>query len=222
MHYGIRRPQMKRGTVSGICFAIAVVLVFLPKALGQSISGLHVGDSRTAVEGLKLKSIAKENQGSTETTKFRLANGIDLSVTLDIRKNRIVYIETDWNQTPEGAASDFPGLKFGSSTLEDIRKTNGSNGFSYRTTAMGESNGNLITFNAYRIENKPGIVAVFVTALNIAELRKKIGNREPTQADLSGNLKLDALILADESYLDEIWGKEKTYDPANTPIKWND
>ena len=211
---------MKRGT-SGIWFVIALIVLILPKASGQSISGIHVGDSRTAVEGLKLKSTAKENQGSTEATKYKLANGNELSVTLDTQKNRVVYIEVDWNKNPEGAASDFPGLKFGLSTLEDIRKVDGSNGFSYQTTAMGESNGNLITFNAYRIENKPGIAVVFVTVLNIAELRKKIGNRESTQADVPGNLKLDALILADESYLDEIWGKEKSYDPANKPIKWN-
>ena len=211
---------MKRG-IPGIWFVIALVTIMLPGASAQSISGIHLGDSRTALGGLKLKSTANENQGAAETAKYKLANGNDLSVTLDTRKNRVVYVEADWNQNPEGAASDFPGLKFGSSTLEDIRKTNGSNGFSYQTTAMGESDGNLITFNAYRIENKPGSVVVFVTSLNIAELRKKVGNREPTQADLPGNFKLDALILADESYLDEIWGKEKIYDPLNKPIMWN-
>lgn len=133
---------------------------------------------------------------------------------------RIVYLECDWNRNAEGVATDFPGFKFGVTTLEEIRIANGSNGFSYKRNAMNTAGGELFTFNAYSIKDKPGLIAVFVTALNIAELRKLRDNKEPGAEDVAKNLRLDAVILAEETYLDGIWGKEKVYDKQSKPISW--
>ena len=38
--------------------------------------------------------------------------------------------------------------------------------------------------------------------------------------DVAKNLMLDAVILAEETYLDGIWGKEKIYDREAKPISW--
>jgi hypothetical protein len=85
---------------------------------------------------------------------------------------------------------------------------------------MNTANGALFTFNAYSIKDKPGLVAVFVTALNVAELRRRRANKEPGADDVAKNLTLDAVILAEETYLDEIWGKEKIYDKEAKPVSW--
>jgi hypothetical protein len=61
-------------------------------------------------------------------------------------------------------------------------------------------------------------VAVFVTALNTAELRRRRNNKEPGADDMAKNLTLDAIILAEETYLDGIWGEEKIYDKESKPI----
>jgi hypothetical protein len=116
--------------------------------------------------------------------------------------------------------SDFPGFKFGITALGDIRKANGSNGFSYQSRAMNKTEGELFTFNAYSIKNKQGLVAVFVTTIDTLKLREKLGIKKPTHEDIDQNFKLDALILAEESYLDRMWGKQKIYDKESKPITW--
>jgi hypothetical protein len=189
-------------------------------SFAQSIAGIHVGGPASALDILNLKPIARDRVGSMDTVKYKLTNGNELSATFESPMGRIVYLECDWNRNPESAAIDFTGFKFGSTTLQQIRVANGSNGFGYKSKAMNTAAGELFTFNGYRIKDKPGLIAVFVTALNIAELRKRRENKEPGADDVAKSLTLDAVILADETYLDGIWGKEKIYDKEAKPIIW--
>jgi hypothetical protein len=201
---------------------LALALTLLPTGLlAQSIAGIHVGDPASALDKLNLRQTARATTGSMDTVKYTLANGNELSVTYQSPAGRVVYIECDWNRDPASAASDFPGFQFGVTTLERIRIANGSNGFSYKSNAMNVGANELFAFNAYSIEDKPGLVGVFVTAVKISELRRRRDNKEPSAEDVAKNLTLDALIIAEESYLDEIWGKEKIYDPNVKPMKWS-
>ncbi len=207
-----------------------VLAVLAPTSFAQAIAGIHVGDPASVLEKLNLEFVARARLGSMKVVKYRLADGNEVSVTYASRTNRIVYIECDWNQEPESAESDFPSFKFGVTTLDDIDRANGSNGFSYQSRAMVKSEafenqgeGKLVAFNAYSIKNKPGSVVVFMTALDIAEVRRKIAHPRPE--DMGKNLKLQALFFAEEDYLDQTWGKErpdnkKIYDKANKPIIW--
>ena len=189
-------------------------------SFAQSISGIHVGEPANVLEKLNLKPTARDRMGSMDTVKYKLANGNELSVTYESPQGRIVYLECDWGKNPESAITDFPGFKFGITTLEKIRAANGSNGFSYKSNAMNSAGDQLFTFNAYNIEGKPGQVVVFVTALNMADLQKRRDNKEPGADSMAKNLTLDAIVLAKESYLDGIWGKEKIYDKEAKPIVW--
>lgn len=189
-------------------------------SFAQSIAGIQIGEPVSALDKLNLQPTARATIGSMDTVKYKLVNGNELSVTYESPTGRIVYLECDWNRNPASAATDFPGFQFGVTTLEKIRIANGSNGFSYKSNAMNRAAGELFTFNAYSIKDKPSLVGVFVTALNIAELRRRRDNKEPGADDVAKNLTLDAIILAEESYLDGIWGKEKIYDPDVKPIRW--
>ena len=202
-----------------IVLALAQILL-ASISFGQSIAGLHVGEPASGLNKLNLKPTANDQTGPRESVKYTLANGNELSVTYENPPGHIVYLECDWNRNPENAATDFPGFKFGVTTLEQIRIANGSNGFSYKSNAMNAAGGELFTFNAYRIKEKPGLVVVFVTALNIAELRRRRDKKEPGAEDVAKNLKLDAVILAEEAYLDGIWGTEKVSDKEPKPISW--
>jgi hypothetical protein len=215
MILGVRTTEMYK------CLVLTVTLTLLPwNSFAQSVSGIHIGEPVNALDTLKLEPTAKEKMGSMESVKYRLVNRNELSVTYDGRANRIVYLECDWNRNSDGAASDFPGFTFGSTTLEEIRKINGSNGFSYKSNAMFTAEGKLVTFNAYLIKGKPGLVTVFVTALDMAEVQKRKDNKDPNADNVARDLKLDALIVADEAYLDQLWGTEKTYDKNAKPISW--
>jgi len=202
-------------------FVLALALGMLSSiSLAQSIAGIHIGDPSSVLDKLNLKPTARDRIGSMDTVKYKLDNGNELSVTHESLAGRIVYLECDWNRNAESVATDFPGFKFGVTTLEEIRIANGSNGFSYKSHAMNTAAGELYTFNSYNIKDKPGLIAVFVTALNIAESRKRRNNREPGGEDIAKNLTLDAVILAEETYLDGIWGKEKIYGKESKPISW--
>jgi hypothetical protein len=202
-------------------FVLALALTTLsPISFAQSIAGIHVGEPASVLGKLNLKPTARDHIGPMDTVKYKLDNGNELSVTHESPAGRIVYLECDWNRNAVSVSADFPGFKFGVTTLEEIRIANGSNGFSFKSNAMNTARGELFTFNAYNIKEKPGLIAVFVTALNIAELRKRRNNKEPGAEDIAKSLKLDAVILAEETYLDGIWGKEKVYDKEAKPISW--
>jgi hypothetical protein len=202
-------------------FVLVLALTLLASiSSAQSIAGIRIGEPASVLDKLNLQPTARAHMGSMDTVKYKLVNGNELSVTYESPAGRIVYLECDWNGNPESVATDFPAFKFGITTLEKIRLANGSNGFSYKSNAMNAANGELFTFNDYSIEDKPGLVAVFVTSLNIAELRKRRDNKEPGADDVAKNLTLEAVILAQETYLDEIWGKDKISDPEAKPIRW--
>jgi hypothetical protein len=197
-----------------LALALAVPFTF---AQAQSLSGIKVGDAPGVLEKLNLKPLAREERGAMKSVKFMLPNGNELSVTYNSRENRIIYIENDWSSKPAGTATDIPTFKFGITTLEDIRRVNGSNGFNWKSTVMQRIEDRMITFNAYKIKSKPNQVAVFVTALSIPEFK----NNGSDPSEMAKFFKLDALILAEEDYLDEIWGEEKLYDKDSKPINWN-
>ncbi len=205
-----------------LIFLFFILIWFATASTAQTIAGIRIGEPPKVLDKLNLKPTARETQGSKETVKYRLADGDDLSATSDSHTNRILYIERDWCREPRNTTTDFPGFTFGVTTLEDIRKANRSNGFTYQSNAMGQAGGELFTFNAYRLKDATGLVVVFVTTLNIAEVRRKLGNKDSSPEDIPKNLRLDALILAEESYLDEIWGIQKAYDKENKPIGWGE
>jgi hypothetical protein len=203
----------------GLFFGIVLILVSVNSS-AQEIAGIHVGESVSALDTLNLKPTAKTKIGSMETVKYTLASGNELSVTYDGPTNRIVYLECDWNRNSNSATRDLPEFIFGTTTLDEIRRTNGSNGFSYKSNAMFRADPELVTFNDYHIENEPGLVVAFVTVLNIPEFQERKGSHELDADSIAKNLKLDAVIIAEESYLDRLWGNEKVYDKRAKPISW--
>jgi hypothetical protein len=196
------------------------ILSFPVGLASQAIAGLQIGDPSSAIDKLYLKPIAQASQDSMETRKFKLADGDELSVTFDSRADKIVYLERDWNKEPKNTPTEFRDFTFGVTTLENIRKANQNNGFAYQKSAMGKAGGRLFTLNAYGLIGKPGLIVVFATSFDIEQVRKELGGRYPSGDELARSFKLEGLILAQEVYLDEIWGTEKAYDKDYKPISW--
>lgn len=112
-------------------------------------------------------------------------------------------------------------MTFGKTTLKEIRKMYGSNGFSYAEHMMFQVPDGIVTFNAFELTRTPAIIVVFITKLS-NESRKEIDSLPEEQQVIDAiaqHFKLDAVAVADESYLDEIWGKHKLYDPKSLPIR---
>jgi hypothetical protein len=159
--------------------------------------GLKVNDPKGALKSIKLKAVSHED----ETIKYRTQNGNDLSVTVD--EDKIVMMENDRVPGAEGDEPLFSNFKFGKTSLADIRKACGSNGYTYDQRVNMTTDSELIEFNCFEFDSPNNEVLVTITKASLDQ-------------DLSGDkipqsLKLDGIIIADAQFMEAIWGKRKHY-----------
>ena len=166
---------------------------------GISMLGIKINDNEKSLDKLKLEIVAKEDN----MIKYKTENNNDFSVT--INKGKIVYMENDWLQDPNNRQPLFSNFIFGKTTLKDIRNKFSTNGFTYKSRGSFTTETDLITFNCFEFDSKNNEVLVTITKVSLKE--------NVTEENVASKLKLDALIIADKSYLDEIWKKDKVYDP---------
>ncbi|RVK59251.1 hypothetical protein CN155_08220 [Sinorhizobium meliloti] len=203
-------------------WAICLVCASAP-AMAQSMSGVTIGSDRAALNQLGTKPTSTQAMGPHTAVKFHLPGGNELSATFLRSTGKIVYLETDWGGEPGGAFSDFEGLKYGHTSLADIRRHFGHNGmmFDARQGVSMLPDGGVALFNSYEISGSD-VIATFVTTISaaaLAELQARHGN-EKLSDHIGPAAKLNALILAERNYVDTIWGAKKTYDQRYAPIIW--
>lgn len=190
------------------------------EVMDRAFHGIRIGAPITTLQKLGLTPIDRNGSGALKITKFLLASGNDLSVTYNSTQDRILYMEIDWNQKTTGAKTGLGALRFGHSTLQQIRHLYKSNGFSHAKHIMFEMEEGIVTFNCFELKQTPTIIVVFITKLSNTT-RKYIETLPPEKQvmnEIGDYFKLDAIAVADETYLDEIWGHEKIYDPKSIPI----
>lgn len=122
----------------------------------------------------------------------------------------------DWDGQVASAETHIRRFKFGETTLEEVRKELGSNGFSYSEHMMFKTPEGVITFNAFELKRAPSTVLVFVSRLVSAPAETDIGlaqTKNPARF-----FTLVGIAVADEAFLDELWGSAKLYDPTSVGI----
>ncbi len=185
---------------------IALIATALLTVADASMLGIKIGSPESALSKLTIKQIAKTG----DITKYRTGNGNDFVVTTE--EGKVVFLENDWNQKPEGAESLIPGFMFGQTSLKEIRKRFDTKGFVYA------HNQNLITkeymyeFHCFEVESIVPQVLVVVTKIpfstNVTE-----------NTDIASKLKLDALVLGDPDYLEFLWGEQKSFSEDNKKVR---
>jgi hypothetical protein len=164
-----------------------------------SMLGIELYDSRQSVENLGLP-IVEEEPG---IVKYRTENGNDLSVTFE--NDKVVYMENDWLLQPESSEPLYSDFRFGATSLVDIRDKFGSNGFAHLERNVITTETQLISFNGYQIDSEKNEVLVTITGLDL-------NDPEVNENNFTDKMLLLAIIIADEAYLDKIWGEGKIYD----------
>ncbi|MEO7990717.1 MAG: hypothetical protein ABI663_14310 [Chryseolinea sp.] len=170
-----------------------------------SMLGLKINNTKSSLDKIKLKVVAKEN----DMIKYRTENSNDFSITTE--NGRIVYMENDWLQEEKGQQPLYSDLKFGETSLSDIRKKFGTNGFMYKNRGPFTTETDLIEFNCFEFDSPNNEILVMITKVSLKS--------EVTEENVADQLKLDAMIIADKGYLDRTWGKEKILDPNYKKIK---
>lgn len=189
-----------------------------PSAHAQNLGGMKLGDLPGAVDRNHWKLIASDGAQTFRQEKYRDSSGTTLAIAYDRQTRKALFIEMDWNGNARGKnASGIPSLVFGTTTLEDIRRMMGSNGFAYGSNGgMVRDGDRLVAFNAYELKDRPNTVAVFITSIYIPDL----GGRMPKVDEMAKLFKLESIILSEVDYLDSLWGEAKVYDPDNKPASW--
>jgi len=184
---------------------IFIALTLLIPASDISMHGVKINDTKTSLDNLKLKIAAKEDN----MIKYTTDNGNDFSVTFD--NGKVVYMENDWLQDRKSRKPLYSDFTFGQTTLKDIRNELGTNGFTYKSRGAFTTETDLIEFNCFEFDSQNNEVLVTITKISLKE--------DVTEENVASKLKLDALIIADKSYLDKMWGKEKLFDNNYKKIK---
>jgi hypothetical protein len=189
-------------------------LVGLFPARGQALSNLQIGDGASKLASFGDKPPTIEEYKSFLIRKWTLLNGNDLSVTASTG-NRIVYIESDWGGRTDDPECDLPDLKFGVTTLTDLRKRFGSNGFSFQGRGTGtETSDGVALFNSYEVG---GNIVTFITKVSSEEYSRFKNSGQPWV--VADHARLDAISIADAGYAKAEW-RARVYDPNYKKIDW--
>jgi hypothetical protein len=184
---------------------ILTAFIFLNTASDISMQGVKINDTSSDCKKIKLMVDAKDK----DMIKYKTENGNDFSITFE--NGKVVYMENDWLQNDKGRQPLYSDFKFGQTTLKDIRNKFGTNGFTYKSRGPFATDKNLIEFNCFEFDSPKNEILVVITKISL--------NSDVTEENVAEKLKLDALILADKSYLDRTWGKEKVFDDNYKKIK---
>ncbi len=187
-------------------YAFCVILTGVLSAHAQSLSGLQIGDPLSTVAKIGLEPASINRTGQFTMVRWEFPDGNELSITSV--NNRIIYMESDWGKRQAGSFTDFPGIIYGRTTLDELRRLFGSNGFCY--TDRGCSfllDGGSLYFNSYEFTGDNDTVITFIT--------RDINFKFPPK---SGDAVVDAIIVGYPPYLDGIWGSSKVFDPEYKPI----
>jgi hypothetical protein len=181
--------------------------IFL-RTQAQSLSSLRIGDNASRLATLGTPA-ASDKYKSFTVRKWNVANGNELSVTTN-GAGKIVYIESDWGGRAESTQCDLSNLKFGVTTLTDLRRRFGSNGFGFKGRgAVINIVGGIVMINSYEIGTT---VVTFFTKIT-----------DPTESEdsapVANRAKLDAISIADPAYAASEWG-ERVYDPKYKKTDW--
>ena len=180
-------------------------LTFATPATDISMMGVKIGSSKQTLNKIALTVKGREDN----MIKYTTANGNDFSVTTE--QGRVVFMENDWLQNPAASQPLFSSFEFGKTSLRDIRKTMGTNGFTYTQRNSFTTETEIVEFNCFEFDSPNNEVLVTITK---AALQDHL-----TEANVADHLKLDALIITNKAYLDKTWGKEKVYDPNYKKIR---
>ena len=198
-------------------FILAAVLLLPlglhPKTEAQTLAGLRIGDDAARLTSLGAPS-ATNKYRSYLVRKWTLANGNDLSVTTDTN-DRIVYVESDWTGDDAATSCDLEGLKFGTTSLADIRKRLGSNGFTFqRRNGVIQVPDGTVTMTSFLVDDS---IVTFITKVPIDGDQAE--SRAGSGASPADRAKLDAISIAAPKYAESEWG-DRINDPRYKPPEW--
>jgi hypothetical protein len=171
-----------------------------------SMLGLKIHDSQKVLENIKVKLIYKDSI----KTKYRTDNGNNFSVI--IKNGQIVFMENEWLFLKNGKTPLITKFKFGETSVKEIKKVFGTNGFVYKKRLFIKTESDMVQYYYFEIDSPNNEILAL-------ETKVWLDNPKLTWYNIEEYLILDDIIIADKEYLDEIWGSDKEYFDVIKKIK---
>jgi hypothetical protein len=212
--------------ISSHCALIAatalLILLSLPNPVkAQSLLGIRVGDTPSKLS--KFGPVSGEDKyKGMDLFRWILPNRNSLMATVD-REGEIVYLESDWRGKSDETGCDLAGLKFGETTLADLSKRFGSNGFAFKKRPhVTRTDDGVMLLNSWEVEN---VMITFYTRISEADYDKAQGAGANGDGSAAGSTigaeyaKLAGISMANAAYAKSEWGVQIP-NPAYKKVDW--
>jgi hypothetical protein len=206
-----RKTIFSCGLIAVAAFSVALIQTNVLRA--QSLWSVPVGGTASTLSHLGPVSGEDKYRGM-DVYRWMLSNGNQFTATVN-PEGEIVYAESDWFGKSAETGCDLAGLKFGVTTLAELRKRFGSDGFTFRTRASGfRTEDGLAMMYSWEVDK---VVITFYTKINSQDLAQTQaeGSKEST-ADYA---KLYAISMANAAYARREWGARLDA-PVTTKTVW--
>ena len=185
---------------------ISFITIFL-SAQEVSMSNIKIGDSveklnkinieKDEYEIIEIESGSSVNRKNDGEFDFLLPDGNQISFS--IKNGIILFIKNEWAGDYNHIASLLPNFEFNKTSLEDITSFIGISCYYYENYIIKTSLSYIFYYNCFRLDTEQSEVLVLITTT-------PIDSREYESS------KLYSIIIADEKYLDSLWGESKLFD----------
>ncbi|MCM2452218.1 hypothetical protein [Agrobacterium vitis] len=202
--------------------SIAITMAALPVSLpAQTIEVVTLG-SDSAVPNRFGNPQKTETVAGYTTNQYRLPNGVEFSVTLELSSNRIVSLQQSWSGSQAGPSAGFGDFSFGRTKLSDIRSRTSSNGLLYeKILPVAANSSGSVEFSAFYDVAATANVVRFITSIDqeaLGNLRQRYGDKAYDKVGSSAVLR--SLTISTRDYLERATGAARVLDTGYTPLTW--
>lgn len=173
-------------------------------ASAQSLLGVTLGEP--IPEGLP-EPAGTEVAVPFSRTHWENIEGIAITAVGDVETGEVLFIEL---RPATGATEAGPirGLSFGETTRDDLYERFGSEGIVFEQVGRVGAFGSIAAyFTSYEIAGRD-VALSFVTIQPLADASE----------DTAGTSTLDSIVVANDEYLNQIWGFNRGRLPGYAPI----
>jgi hypothetical protein len=195
---------MKRRLFPSSALIAAVVVLIAGGQLNalhaQTLFGVPVGGTASRLSQFGPVSGEDKYRGM-DVYRWIFPNKNQFTATVDA-EGEIVYLESDWFGASDDTGCDLKGLKFGVTTLADLRKRFGSDGFTFRGRRGSiQAPDGVALLYSWEVDKE--IVTFYAKISTEDNARVRAEGSKETVADYA---KLYAISMASAGYARNEWG----------------
>ena len=157
--------------------ALVVSLLAAAAASGQELNGFRLGEKLATSAHAHPHPSAVGPVDGFPAMRWVLPDGSAVAVTARPDTRLVVFVEHDGSGDAAGPVG-IAGLRFGT-TLDDIRRRFGSNGYGFASNGETIANDSLVGVNCYEPQGSTDVTLALITSQPIADVDPSPASNRP-------------------------------------------